>query len=160
MTLRSTAIQLDAAQRGDLVGLLENTVVGLVDLANQSKLAHWNVTGPHFAAYHALFDAVADHVRDALDTTAERLTTIGGTVGATVQKVAATTPLAPWAPEVRGDSAVLAALTERCADMANAVRRGVDEAARLGDSATADVLTEVLRQLDKDLWMLEAHAAS
>ena len=36
-------------------------------------------------------------------------------------------------------------------------RTGINLTEELGDKATADVLTEVVRQVDKDLWFLEAH---
>jgi starvation-inducible DNA-binding protein len=44
-----------------------------------TKHAHWNVKGPSFIALHELFDQVAEHVEDHIDTIAERVTALGGT---------------------------------------------------------------------------------
>jgi len=51
----------------------------------------------------------------------------------------------------------LKALAKSLAGVANASRSGIDQSAQLGDQATADVFTEIVRQADKDLWFLEAH---
>jgi starvation-inducible DNA-binding protein len=40
------------------------------------------------------------------------------------------------------------------------VRAGIDQATRLGDADSADVLTEISREADKNLWFLEAHLAA
>jgi starvation-inducible DNA-binding protein len=36
-------------------------------------------------------------------------------------------------------------------------RRAIDDADRLGDRGTADLFREVLRGIDKWLWLVEAH---
>jgi starvation-inducible DNA-binding protein len=48
------------------------------------------------------------------------------------------------------------ALTERFTRVANSIRAGIDAAADLGDLDTADLFTEISRELDKSLWLLEA----
>jgi starvation-inducible DNA-binding protein len=51
----------------------------------------------------------------------------------------------------------LQALAARYGQYAAAVRRNIDRATELGDADTADLFTEISRQIDKDLWFIEAH---
>jgi starvation-inducible DNA-binding protein len=37
------------------------------------------------------------------------------------------------------------------------VRANIDESSELGDQDTADLFTEVSREIDKQLWFVEAH---
>jgi starvation-inducible DNA-binding protein len=37
------------------------------------------------------------------------------------------------------------------------MRAAIDEADKAGDADTADLFTEISRDLDKDLWFLQAH---
>jgi starvation-inducible DNA-binding protein len=46
---------------------------------------------------------------------------------------------------------------ERLAQFARLVRADIDRTTGLGDQSTADVLIEISRQTDKDLWLVEAH---
>ena len=140
-----------------MITLLNQRVGLFVDLYIQIKLAHWNIRGPHFIAYHELFDSIAGHVLESQDTMAERATTLGGTAGHTVQEIAQTTKLSPWPIAIRQDSQVIAMVADRLGYAANLIRDDIDTAANLGDADTADLFTEVSRQLDKDLWFVEAH---
>lgn len=155
--LISTRIDMGSEQRTVMVDLLNDAVAHLIDLHNQVKLAHWNVRGPHFIAYHELFDKVADHVTDAADMAAERATTLGGTAGATVHRIAQTTRLPEWPMNERRDSVVIRTLADRVAAVGNQVRKAIDTATEAGDAGTADLFTEISRQMDQDLWFLEAH---
>jgi starvation-inducible DNA-binding protein len=49
------------------------------------------------------------------------------------------------------------ALIERYAALAASTRRAIDQADAAGDRDTADLFTQVSRDLDKWLWFLEAH---
>jgi starvation-inducible DNA-binding protein len=46
------------------------------------------------------------------------------------------------------------------AQYAASTRRAMEESDDLGDTSTNDLFTEVSRQIDKDLWFLEAHLQS
>jgi starvation-inducible DNA-binding protein len=48
-------------------------------------------------------------------------------------------------------------LVHNVAHHANALRTAVQESGDLGDAITADLFTQLTRELDKDLWFLEAH---
>ena len=49
------------------------------------------------------------------------------------------------------------AVAVRFANLAKSTREGIDAANTLNDADTADLFTEISRELDKDLWFLEAH---
>ncbi len=155
--LNKTAINLDASLREQLVALLNQRVGLLMDLYIQTKLAHWNVRGPHFIAYHELFDAIAGHLLEAQDSIAERAATLGGSAGMTVQDIAQDSPLTTWPMGTRQDHDVIGLLAERLGQVSNYIRQDIDSSTKLGDADTADLFTEVSRELDHDLWFLEAH---
>jgi len=41
--------------------------------------------------------------------------------------------------------------------LGKAAREAIDEAAQFGDADTADVFTEISRETDKQLWLVESH---
>jgi starvation-inducible DNA-binding protein len=51
----------------------------------------------------------------------------------------------------------LRALVGRYSQYGAQTRANIDRATALGDADTADLFTEISRQIDKDLWFLEAH---
>ena len=68
-----TRNDLAADVRSQMVELLNGRLADAIDLGTQAKQAHWNVKGPSFIALHELFDQVAEHVEDHIDTLAERV---------------------------------------------------------------------------------------
>ncbi|MGZ5297554.1 MAG: ferritin-like domain-containing protein [Actinomycetota bacterium] len=49
------------------------------------------------------------------------------------------------------------ALADRFAAYAESTRNSIEQAEKLDDTDTSDLFTEVSRQVDTDLWFLEAH---
>ena len=88
---------------------------------------------------------------------AERAVQLGGTALGTTQVVGSTTKLPPYPTDVYAVADHLAALIDRFADYASALRTSIDESDDAGDADTADLFTEVSRGIDKQLWFLEAH---
>ena len=52
------------------------------------------------------------------------------------------------------------ALAERYAQYAAGVRQDIDATAEAGDMGTSDLLTEIVRTINKQLWFLDAHLQS
>lgn len=78
-------------------------------------------------------------------------------VHGTARIVAKTTSIPEYDLDaVKGEDHVRA-LVDRLSALANASREAIDEADRLGDKATFDFFTEIVRATDKDLWFIEAH---
>src|ERR1700738_3387744 len=66
----------DSAQT--VIGLLQDRLNALNDLALTLKHIHWNVVGPHFIAVHTMLDPQVDAVRLMVDALAERIAILGG----------------------------------------------------------------------------------
>ena len=128
-----------------------------IDLALDIKQAHWNLKGPSFIGIHLMLDGFRDEMDDYNDKMAERIMQLGGSARGTVQAVAAKSALAAYPLDTYAIADHLAALIDRYAVFGNAVRENIDSTDEAGDAGTADLLTEVSRGVDKQLWFLEAH---
>lgn len=155
--MHATRIDLPEESRASLIKLLNQQLADTLDLATQIKQAHWNVKGMNFIALHELFDGFANEVRDHVDSIAERVTTLGGTALGTARVAAAGSRLAELPLGGLPGKVAVEALAERYAQLAGSTRKAIDTADQLGDPTTADLLTEVSRGLDQNLWFLEAH---
>jgi starvation-inducible DNA-binding protein len=143
--------------RQALIALLNARLADSADLRSQVKWAHWNLKGMHFIQLHELFDSVASHLEDQTDTIAERNTTLGGVANGTVREAAAKSGLKEADLAASDGAAMLKFLVHNVAHHANALREAVQESNDLGDAITADLFTQLTRELDKDLWFLESH---
>jgi starvation-inducible DNA-binding protein len=155
--LHNTKIDLPAEKRTGLIELLNQRLADVADLKSQAKQAHWNVKGMNFIALHELFDQVATAAEAHTDLIAERITTLGGTAYGTVRQAAQKSSLSEYPLEITDGTAHVDALSSALADFGKKVRADIDEAAERGDQDTADLLTEISRETDKNLWFVEAH---
>lgn len=155
--MNSTRIQIPVEIRETLIALLNQSLADLSDLYSQAKQAHWNIRGHSFYSLHKLFDHVSEVVGGHLDELAERITTLGGVAQGTIRLAASHSRLSEFPSEQDDDTTFLRALIERFAYVANTTREAIDQTAQWGDATTADLLTGISRDLDKSLWMLEAH---
>ena len=158
--LHETRIDIPEDARLKLVDLLNRQLADTTDLFTQAKYAHWNVKGSDFIQLHLLFDEIAGHVLGFADLIAERATTLGGTANGTVRQAATTSTLPEYPTAAVDGMEAVQAVANRAAEYAASTRRAMEESEDLGDISTNDLFTEVSRQIDKDLWFLEAHLQS
>lgn len=152
-----TRHDIDAAKRTRLISLLNQHVADAFDLMSQTKFAHWNVKGSNFIGLHKLFDELAELLEGHVDSLAERATALGGVATGTARQAAATSRVAEFPAGVFKCMDVVAALADRYAALGKTVREAIDEADELGDKDTADLFTDVSRDIDQSLYFLEAH---
>ncbi|RDI94600.1 DNA starvation/stationary phase protection protein Dps [Meiothermus sp. QL-1] len=157
IALNPTQNDLPAETRAAVTEALAPALAAATDLYWQAKSAHWNVKGPSFIALHKLFDEVAEEVEEWADLLAERIVQLGGTAQGTVQVAAQRSPLPPYPLTIQSGAEHVAALSGALAAFGRLVRSLIDRTDSLGDSATADVCTEIARGCDKLLWFVEAH---
>ena len=154
-----TRLQLPENVRTEAISLLNARLAETTDYAMQLKQAHWNVKGRQFVALHEMFDSMVGQVLGHADLMAERAVQLGGQAYGTLQATAAASKLPAYPLEAQAAVDHLTALAERLAILAANVRTAIDTSDRLGDKDTADLFTEVSRDLDKQMWYLEAHLA-
>lgn len=156
--LHPTRNDLPEKTRRAMVALLNKNLADVLDLGLQAKQAHWNVKGPNFIALHELFDKVADELEGFSDEIAERAVALGGVALGTVQIIADQSRLAPYPVTLVSGKDHVAALAAVLAKFGKSSRSAIDTATKAGDADTADLFTGVSREVDKLLWLVEAHA--
>jgi starvation-inducible DNA-binding protein len=157
MELHKTKNDLSRESREKIVEILNARLADASDLKSQAKQAHWNVKGIHFFQLHELFDQVATAVEGHMDLIAERATALGGTALGTVRVAAQRSSLSEYPLEITDGTAHVDALSTALADFGKNVRQNIDDTTDLGDADTADLFTEISREIDKLLWFVEAH---
>ncbi len=155
--LYDSKVSIPENNRRTLIDLLNARLADAIDVQTQAKFAHWNVKGEDFYQLHLLFDSISEHVEDAVDLIAERVTALGGRANGTVRQVAANSSIEEYDLNVMHGMDHVRALLKSLASVANASRDGIKQCATLGDDATADVFTEIVRAADKDIYFLQSH---
>lgn len=151
------SVEMKREARTESITALNQLLADIFDLMSQTKQAHWNVKGPRFIGLHKMFDEFAEGLEDYVDEIAERVTALGGYAMGTARMAANTSRIKEYPTNVILDLDHVQALIQRYAMFANNTREAIDVCDEAGDADTADLLTDVSRDVDKWLWFLEAH---
>ena len=146
---------LPPGREGRVSQTLQTAVVLMVDLQLQAKQAHWNVVGRNFRSMHLQLDEIVDLARDAADTFAERMRSLGAHPDARVAAVAATSTMLPAPEGPRSTEHTARAISTRLRLAAEALRHAHSTVETL-DSPTADLFNQALVDVETHAWMLEA----
>ena len=155
--MHSTKNDLPSKVRSKVVGILGDRLADATDLMLQTKQAHWNVKGPTFIALHELFDKINESSEEWVDLIAERIIQLGGTAEGTVQATARRTSLPEYPLDITKGEDHVEKLSNALASFGRKVRSAIDKTGKAGDADTADIFTEISRDVDKYLWFVEAH---
>ncbi|MGD0642414.1 MAG: DNA starvation/stationary phase protection protein Dps [Roseiarcus sp.] len=145
--------------RTQTVELLNRHLAAAIDLHGQLKQAHWNVRGPAFIAVHELFDKVAGEAESYSDLIAERAAGLGGVAEGTVQVAAERSFLVPYPLRIADENQHIFAVAATLAAFGQSAREAIGQSATIGDADTSDLLTEISRSVDHQLWLVESHVA-
>ncbi|MGR3485264.1 MAG: DNA starvation/stationary phase protection protein Dps [Paracoccaceae bacterium] len=154
----SFASGLDDQVRRKMIDLLNANLSDTVALTLAVKQAHWNLKGPGYIGVHELLDEVADRLRDGADLMAERAVILGGFARGTVEVAASESRVEAYPIEMEPVDQHVAALTDRFKAVGERLRDAIEAAGEAGDEDTADLFTEVSRQVDKDAWFIGSNA--
>jgi starvation-inducible DNA-binding protein len=146
---------LGAHERGEVGAQLQATLVELIDLSLVGKQLHWCVTGPTFLQVHEQLDVLVDSWRAMSDEVAERAVALGSFPDGQADAVAHAHELGRVERGAIEADRVIRELARRLADTAERVRGRMDRMGEI-DQASQDILTGVVRDLEKQLWMVRS----
>ncbi len=155
--MHKTRNSLPEEQRAKLVEVLNCRLADSIDLMLQTKQAYWNVTGPQFMALHALFGQIARGIEEDVDLLAERVVQLGGCANGTAYVVARRTSLDRYPLEVADGNDHIEALATVLASFGKHVRYAIGQATELIDADSAALFTDISRDIDTWLWLVEAN---
>jgi starvation-inducible DNA-binding protein len=146
---------LDPGVRADVVARLQATLVDLLDLTLQAKQAHWNVSGADLALIHQQLDEIVDTYREWSDSLAERIVALGAHPDGRPATIARTSGVHQLPSGGFDGAQVVGMLIERLSSAAARTRARMREPEPL-DETSQDILVDVVKDLEEDLWMLQA----
>jgi starvation-inducible DNA-binding protein len=118
------------------------------------------VKGPHFAAFHPLFESFAVDLAAHNDAMAERAVTLGAMVHGTARQVASASTLPEYQTETIRDLDHVRHLAERFDAYLARVREARAVAERHHDQDTVDRLTNIVVEFENHAWFLRASLAA
>jgi starvation-inducible DNA-binding protein len=146
---------VDHHRREEVGHELQATLVELVDLSLIGKQLHWNIFGRPFKPLHEHLDELVDSWRELSDTVAERAVALGFFPDGQAAAISAGSEISAVESGPLDTDTALRELVQRVAEVAERSRVRMDRLGEL-DLASQDVLIEVQRELEKQLWMLRA----
>jgi starvation-inducible DNA-binding protein len=155
--MHKTHNDLSVKVRETVCSGLNALLADAADLSLQAKQAHWALRGPNFIALHKLFDDVYEHAGEWADTIAERVAALGGQPKGTLQEAAKNTRLDAYPVDLVPDREHVARFSMSLGKFGSNLRSAIEQFTRDGDLGSADLVTEMSREVDKDLWFVEAH---
>ncbi|HEX6812894.1 MAG TPA: DNA starvation/stationary phase protection protein Dps [Planctomycetota bacterium] len=154
--MKNSPSQLPPDVRKKICEALRGVLTDGIDLHSQTKIAHWNIKGPHFAALHPLFDTFATDLAAQNDEIAERILTLGTLAVGTVRHVAKNSRLPDYPQDLTRDLEHVRLLSERIGTWLQGARAARDVAVEAKDDDTMDLLTGHIQAFEKHAWFLHA----
>jgi starvation-inducible DNA-binding protein len=143
----------------EIIAVLQQRLYALNDLALTLKHIHWNVVGPQFIAVHTMLDPQVEGVRAMVDTTAERIATLGGSPNGTPGTLVAERTWDDYSIGRADAIAHLGALDLVYAGVIEDHRAGIDDTEE-SDPVTQDMLIAQAAELEQYQWFVRAHLES
>jgi starvation-inducible DNA-binding protein len=146
---------INAADRADTADRLAQLLADSYTLYLKTQNYHWNVTGPHFGALHALFEVQYTDLALAVDAIAERIRALGHSAPGSFAEFGARTKVV----EAAGSTAAMqmvAALAHDHETLAEAAAAVIVVAQAASDEPTAGLATTRQEIHQKAAWMLSS----
>jgi len=128
-------------------------------LYTKTRTCHWDVVGGDFSQLHELFEEQYEELNKVIDAVAERSRMLGSTTQASLSGLLGITRLEEEASgEQRAASEMIWLLLQDHEALVSHLRADIQELDAQGeDFGTVDFLIGVMKEHEKQAWMLRAH---
>jgi len=148
---------LAEAEREAVAGVLQSTLIDLIDLSLIAKQAHWNVVGKNFRSVHLQLDELVTLARTYTDEVAERASALGVSPNGKARTVAEGSVL-DFPEGWQDEETVISTIVSALAQLIERLRTRI-EATDKPDLVTQDLLIEITKQVEQAHWMWQAQQA-
>ena len=149
-TIEENALRIDTEKAEQIIEALNRDLASAYVLYHQLRKHHWNVEGAESGDLHAFLGEAAARIEEQADVIAERIQTLGGVPVAGPAEQEKRAYVEFEGEDVYDIRDSLEADLESYGDVIEHVREHVGLATDLGDYATAELLREVLEDLEDD----------
>jgi len=156
-TLRVLPIALSSEARASSAQLVNRILADTTILYALYKKHHWLVAGPTFYQLHLLFDKHAGEQLEHVDLLAERVQSLGGIAVGDPRHAAELTRIERPPDGAEEVPVMLSRLLAAHETIIGAIREAIDATDANGDWGTNDLLVEVLRRHELQVWFVSAH---
>jgi starvation-inducible DNA-binding protein len=150
----ATPTDLKPDEAKSVVEALNPLIADAFALYTKTKNFHWHVASSHFRDYHLLLDEQADSILDSIDPLAERVRRIGGTTIRSIAHIHQLQTIADDNQDYVPPDKMIQDLIKDNRHIAEQQRAAIEICDKNRDSATSNVLQEVLNQTEKRIWFL------
>jgi DNA-binding ferritin-like protein len=148
-------LRLDVEKSEQIIDALNQDLADTYVLYHQVKKHHWNVEGAEFRDLHLFLGDAAGNAEDAADEIAERAQALGGTPIASGKAQEEAASVEPEGQDVYDIRTSLENDLEIYGDIIESLRDHIELAQNLGDHATAQILREIIVQVEEDAHHIE-----
>jgi len=154
-TVEENELRLEPEKAEQVIDALNTDLAATYVLYHQLRKHHWNVAGAEFRDLHLSLGEAAEHAEEAADELAERAQALGGTPLAGMSALEEHAPVEPEDDDIYDIRTSLAHDLEVYGDIIESLRDHVELVTNLGDHATAEILREILVQVEEDAHHVE-----
>ena len=159
-TVEENSLRLETEKAEQVIDALNTDLAATYVLYHQLKKHHWNVEGAEFRDLHIFLGDAAGRAEEAADVLAERAQALGGTPVAGGKALEEHAPVEPEDEDVYDIRTSLENDLEIYGDIIESLRDHVELVTNLGDHATAEILREILVEVEEDAHHIEHYLES
>lgn len=141
-------------EKHSIVIMLNPLLAELIKLGLVTKQAHWNIRGTNFIAIHSMCDDFYKVIIEHQDLIAERIVQLDGIALGTVDIIKNNTVLSDYPTNIYQINDHLQELHIRYKFICKNIRKLF---IKIQDECTVDILTSILRDLEKFIWLIKSN---
>ncbi|PVZ84417.1 DNA starvation/stationary phase protection protein [Serratia sp. S1B] len=151
-----THIGLDSKQSAKLSTALNRLLANYQVLYMNVRGYHWNISGPYFFELHAKFEETYNNLLTKVDELAERILTLGSQPSHAFSDYLKSADIKEDT-NVTDDKGTLRGLLAGYAILLQQQRELLALAAKADDEGAASLMSDYIKEQEKQVWMLNAY---
>ncbi len=154
-TVEENELRLEKEKAEQVIDALNTDLAATYVLYHQLRKHHWNVVGAEFRDLHIFLGEAAERAEEGADEIAERVQALGGTPIAGMSALEDAAPVEPEDQDIYDIRTSLSNDLEIYGDIIEGLRDHIELATNLGDHASAEILREILVEVEEDAHHIE-----